>query len=162
MIAVGYDTLCRRRELVALRVEEVSYLANGSAKVMVPRGKTDPFGDGRWAFLSSGGVAELKAWLDATGLTHGPIFRPVVNGALQERHLHPLVVARTLKLAAQRAGLGMEKVSRLSGHSMRVGAAQDLMAAGRSVVQIMTAGGWTSVNVVGRYVRDAEFNVWAD
>ena len=49
---------------------------------------------------------------------------------------------------------------RSSGHSMRVGAAQDLMAAGRSLLQIMSAGGWTSVNVVGRYVRDADVNVW--
>jgi hypothetical protein len=45
---------------------------------------------------------------------------------------------------------------------MRVGAAQDLMVAGRGLLQIMTAGGWTSVNVVGRYVREADVNVWAE
>ena len=44
---------------------------------------------------------------------------------------------------------------------MRVGAAQDLMTAGKSLLQIMSAGGWTSVNVVGRYVGEADWNVWA-
>lgn len=34
---------------------------------------------------------------------------------------------------------------------MRVRAAQDLVVAGRSILQIMTAGRWTSINVLGAY-----------
>ena len=48
----------------------------------------------------------------------------------------------------------------LSGHSMRVGAAQDLMAAGRDILMIMNAGGWTSATMVARYVSGAQVNVW--
>ncbi len=38
---------------------------------------------------------------------------------------------------------------------MRVGAAQDLIIAGLNVLAIMQAGGWKTVNVVGRYVENA-------
>ncbi|MGA2496057.1 MAG: hypothetical protein ABSF67_24570 [Roseiarcus sp.] len=47
-------------------------------------------------------------------------------------------------------------VAEFSGHSMRVGAAQDLMACGTGLLPIMTAGGWKSMNVIGRYVENAE------
>jgi site-specific recombinase XerD len=160
MIAVGYDTLCRRAELVNLLVEDVHPLPGGGGRVMVRRAKNDPFGDGRWASLSPAGLAELRRWLDRSGVQGGPIFRPIFGGRVGDGSLQPIVVNRTVKTAAARAKASQEVVASLSGHSMRVGAAQDLMVAGRDLLQIMTAGGWSSVNVVGRYVRDAEFNIW--
>ena len=42
----------------------------------------------------------------------------------------------------------------LSGHSMRVGAAQDMMASGIGILPVMQAGGWRSMNIVGRYVQE--------
>ena len=59
---------------------------------------------------------------------------------------------RNMKEAAKRAGLARNVVADLSGHSMRVGAAQDLMADGLGILPIMQAGGWKSTNVIGRYV----------
>jgi integrase/recombinase XerD len=161
MIAVGYDTLCRRSELVDLRADDLVQLAGGGARVLIRRAKNDPFGDGRWGFLSASAAAHLQQWLDVAGIRCGPMFRPLHNGRLIERHLHPIAVNRRLKAAAARAGLGPDAVRQLSGHSMRVGAAQDLMSAGRDLLQIMTAGGWTSANVVGRYVSNAQVNIWA-
>jgi hypothetical protein len=46
-------------------------------------------------------------------------------------------------------------VRQLSGHSMRVGAAQDMMASGIGILPIMQAGGWRSMNIVERYVQNA-------
>ncbi len=43
----------------------------------------------------------------------------------------------------------------LSGHSMRVGAAQDMMIAGLDHIAIMQAGGWKTIDVVARYVENA-------
>ena len=43
----------------------------------------------------------------------------------------------------------------ISGHSMRIGAAQDMMVAGFDALAIMQAGGWKSANVVLRYVENA-------
>jgi hypothetical protein len=36
-----------------------------------------------------------------------------------------------------------------------VGAAQDMIVSGLSILPIMQAGGWKSVNVVSRYVENA-------
>jgi hypothetical protein len=52
-------------------------------------------------------------------------------------------------------------VADLSGHSMRVGAAQDLMADGVGILPIMQASGWKSMNVIGRYVKHAEIGLLA-
>ena len=62
----------------------------------------------------------------------------------------------TIKGAAKAAGLEDKVVGALSGHSMRVGAAQDLMRDGAGLPPIMRAGGWKSLNVLGRYVEHAE------
>ena len=48
----------------------------------------------------------------------------------------------------------------VSGHSLRVGAAQDLLVRGHDISAIMRAGGWDSVRVVSNYLRLAEHNIW--
>ena len=48
MFSVGYDTLCRSSELAAVRVE---HLNEDLGSIFVPRSKSDPFGDGRIAYL---------------------------------------------------------------------------------------------------------------
>ena len=161
MIAVGYDTLCRRSELVCLRVEDLTRLPDGGAKILVRRAKNDQFGDGRWGYLSAVALIHLDRWLDAAGIWEGLILRAVIQDTVQIKGLLSVAISRRLKAAAQRAGVTAPTTAALSGHSMRVGAAQDLMTAGKSLLQTMSAGGWTSVNVVGRYVRDADLNVWA-
>lgn len=65
----------------------------------------------------------------------------------------PRVSGHIVKSAARRAGL-TDEAKHLSGHSMRVGAAQDLLREGRSILQIMKAGGWKSPEVVARYVEN--------
>jgi integrase len=67
--------------------------------------------------------------------------------------LHPYSVARILKDRARDAGLDETLVAKLSGHSMRVGAAQDLAAAGIDLGAIMHAGGWKSPDMVMRYIE---------
>lgn len=160
MLALGYDTLCRRSELVSLLAEDLVVLPDGTARVLVRRSKSDPFGDGRWGQISVGGWRHVRAWVEAADITEGPILRSVLGGVVRPGFLQPTAVNRRLKLAASRAGRSEAELRDLSGHSMRVGAAQDLMAAGRTLLQIMTAGGWASADMVGRYVREAEQNVW--
>jgi len=55
---------------------------------------------------------------------------------------------------AAKAGLDQALVRALSGHSMRVAAAQDMMASGIGILPVMQAGGWRSMNIVGRYVQE--------
>ena len=46
-----------------------------------------------------------------------------------------------------------QTVRNLSGHSMRVGAAQDMAGEGFNLLALMTAGGWKTAHVVARYVE---------
>ena len=52
---------------------------------------------------------------------------------------------------ARRAGLSAAVVQGLSGHSARVGAAQDMIAAGIELPAILQAGRWKSTAMVNRY-----------
>jgi hypothetical protein len=61
-------------------------------------------------------------------------------------------VGRIYKTLARRIGLPDELASRVSGHSTRVGGAQDLLAGGASIAQIMAKVGWAKVDTVMRYV----------
>ena len=70
-------------------------------------------------------------------------------------------VKRLVKSAAKAAGLEKDLIDTFGGHSLRVGAAQDLLCAGYDSVAIMRAGGWKTINVLARYLEVAEHNVWA-
>ena len=155
IIAVGYDTLCRRSELVALRVQDLSELAGGAMSILVRRAKNDPFGDGRLGYLTPETVEFLTAWLKASGVTNGWIFRRVWGDRVGVSCLHPFTVNRTIKAMADAAGVDQVVITQLSGHSMRVDDAQDMMANGIGILPVMQAGGWRSMNIVGRYVQEA-------
>ena len=60
-------------------------------------------------------------------------------------------VPRIFRAMAERAGLPAETVRRISGHSPRVGAAQDMIASGIATPAIMQAGRWKSASMVQRY-----------
>jgi site-specific recombinase XerD len=156
LIAVGYDTLCRRAELVSLRLEDLAPVENGAMSILVRRAKNDPFGDGRYGYLTQQTVEIFKVWLETASIENGYLFRKVSGRRISSNALHPYTVNRIIKAAAQAAGLDPDVVKSLSGHSMRVGAAQDLMADGVGLLPIMRAGGWKSTNVIGRYVEHTE------
>ena len=48
----------------------------------------------------------------------------------------------------------------VSGHSLRVGAAQDLLIRGYDLAAIMRAGGWSDASTVSRYLRLSQHNIW--
>jgi len=69
---------------------------------------------------------------------------------------HRLVDGRIVKRATKRAGLDSTVIAKLSDHSMRIGAAQDMLVAGFDALAIMQAGGWKSASVLLRYVENAQ------
>jgi len=156
LIAVGYDTLCRRAELVQLQIDDLTVKADGSGTILIRKSKTDQFGAGRLAYLSADTLRHLQGWLAAADLITGPTFRGVRGPKIMPAALHPYSVARVLKDLARDAGLDQTLIAKLSGHSMRVGAAQDMAAAGIELGAIMHAGGWKSPDIVMRYIEHME------
>jgi integrase/recombinase XerD len=94
-------------------------------------------------------------WLKASDVTESWVFRRVQSDKIGVCCLHPFTINRIIKELADAAGLHHSIVNQLSGHSMRVGAAQDMMTSGIGILPVMQAGGWRSMNIVGRYVQNA-------
>lgn len=160
MLSLGYELLTRRSELVALRTDDLAERADGTFRVLIRRSKADPFGEGRIAFTSQRTGDLLRAWLELRGADILWLFCPVYQGKPVNRDLSTTTVKRLIKQAAKEAGLDREDVDAFSSHSMRVGAAQDLLSRGFDTAAIMRAGGWKSINVLARYLEQAEQNVW--
>lgn len=161
MLALGYELLTRRSELIALRSHDITERGDGTMRVLIRRSKADPYGQGRIAFTSQRTADLLREWLAYRGPTIEWVFCPIYQGKVIDRCLETTTVRRVIKEAAQRCGLRADQVASFSGHSMRVGAAQDLLKRGFDTAAIMRAGGWKSVNVLARYLEKAEHNVWA-
>lgn len=161
MLALGYELLTRRSELVALRDHDITERDDGTLRILIRRSKADQFGNGRIAFTSRRTAQLLRQWINQRGAGTDWLFCPIYQGKAIDRSLETTTVRRIIKEAAVKAGLDDADVAEFSGHSMRVGAAQDLLRKGFDTAAIMRAGGWKSVNVLARYLEKAEHNVWA-
>jgi site-specific recombinase XerD len=153
LIMTGYDTLCRRSELVALRIEDIEIMPDGSGTILVRKAKADQLGLGRLAYLSVETIDTLSRWLEKTKLKSGPAFRAISYNRVSERPIKSEAVSNILKARAKAAEIPSNITKRLSGHSMRVGAAQDMAAAGIDLGAIMHAGGWKTPAMVMRYIE---------
>lgn len=150
MLMVMRDLLARRSEAVALDVSHLAFAADGSATVLIARSKTDQEGQGEVRWLSPRTVTHLRRWLDGAGIKAGAVFRSVNKGGGVGDRLTTRDVSRILKRVAELAGL---EASGISGHSCRVGMAQDLAAEGAELPAIMQAGWWKSPAMPARYAE---------
>jgi integrase len=158
LLLMGFAGALRRSELVALDVTNVTASDNGLL-IMLRRSKTDQEGAGRTVGIPYGShletcpVRAVQAWLQASEITKGPIFRPVdQHGIIASTRLSDRSVARIIQSAAKRAGLDPEQ---FAGHSLRAGLATAAAAAGVSEHDIARTTGDRSVAVLRRYVRTA-------
>ena len=160
LLSLGYDLLTRRSELVALMTDDIEFRGDGTLRAIIRRGKTDPFGMGRIGFTSRRSAKLVGEWLAWRGGDIVPLFCGIYRGRPINRSLETTKVKLIVKEAVLAAGLPPEEVAAFSSHSLRVGAAQELLRAGFDTAAIMRAGGWKSNNVLARYLEYAEHNVW--
>ncbi len=151
LLAVAYDAMLRRTELVSLQVPDLLEELKGDGSLLVRRSKTDGEGTGEVVWVGRDTVRLVQAWLDRAGIADGMLFRSVGKSGRVGERLNPCQVPRILKAMAREAGLPETVVGGLSGHSTRVGAAQDMVAAGIELPLILHAGRWKSTAMVNRY-----------
>jgi integrase len=154
MLCVAYETLARRGELVALEVRDIDFHPDGTGQALIRRGKTDAKGQGRVSYLSRETCRWLKVWLEHAEISEEALFRRLVGrdqigGALNSGSIAPI-----FKRVAQWIGMPERYVDKVSGHSTRVGATQDLAALDIDLAAITQAGGWKSTRMPLQYAEN--------
>jgi integrase len=66
-------------------------------------------------------------------------------------------INRIYKRLAKRSGLDKDLIEQISGHSLRVGHAQDMVNSGESMPMIMSKGRWSKTDTVMRYVEHINY-----
>jgi integrase len=151
LVSMAYDTMCRREELVSLRIEDIADSGDGSGSVLIRRSKTDAAGEGATAYLSPMTMRLVAEWLSASQLKSGPVLARVVGSNGVGDALTAQIVTAVLRKVGQWIGLPETEWRRISGHSCRVGAAQDLLALNIDMASVMQAGRWKDTRMPMRY-----------
>lgn len=156
LLLVGFAGALRRSELVALDIEDIEHRPDGLV-LRIRRSKTDPEGAGRFVGIPYGSnpatcpVRALRVWLEATGITSGPLLRPVNrHGTLGAGRLTAASANRAVQRAVRQAGLDPTPYS---AHSLRAGLATSAAEAGVSERAIMAQTGHRSLAVARGYIR---------
>ena len=158
LLMVAYDSMCRRSELVSLRIEDCQINKERTQiKVKLKRSKTDQDGLGKILFLREETQEVLIEWLSLINENSGYIFRGINHHNTIKSKLTPGQINRIYKQLAKLAKLEDEITERISGHSLRVGAAQDLLLSGASMPVIMNRGRWSKVDTVMKYMEQATY-----
>ena len=146
--------------MVSLRIEDVKVKAtNGdiNTTILLRRSKTDQDSKGRWLHLSKRSQEALSSWIRVLNQKEGPLFRGVNRGQHFTPKLGSGQINRIYKKIARNSKIESDLIEKISGHSMRVGHAQDLMLSGASLPIIMSKGRWSKAGTVMRYVEQITF-----
>jgi site-specific recombinase XerD len=147
MIWLAYDGLLRVSELVAVEVSWLETQADGSALLYLPAA-INKNNEDAYLYVTSTTQRYIEAWCQSVEIIEGRLFRSwELNGVLRDS-LHPSSANDIIQFVGGQ--LGLEGVS---SHSLRVGADQDLMALGESLVAIMVAGRWKDAKMPAHYGR---------
>ena len=150
LIAVASDALLRVSELSNVQVRDVAFEGDGSARLLVRRSKNDRRGRGVLLFLGRRTAQLVREWMVAAKVETGALFRRMHRaGSIAAEGMGIGSVRRVIVRRAKAAGLS----GRVSGHSLRVGAAQSLARRGAGLVAMQKAGRWVSPDMPARYTR---------
>ena len=145
LILIGFSGGFRRSELVAITKDDIEFVNEG-VKIFVKKSKSDQSGEGMtkaipfFKYVEYCPVDHLKNWMFAN---RNNLVFPVSDKN----------VALIIKKHALKAGLDDKKYA---GHSLRSGFATTTAELGASERNIMAMTGHKSVDMVRRYIKEAD------
>ncbi len=98
-------------------------------------------------------VEYLQTWLKVSGIGSGAVFPRLIGRGRIGPRLQVDAIAQTFKRVAEFVGMTDEEMRRVSGHSIRVGATQDMLALNIDLAFVMHAGRWKTTVMPMRYGR---------
>ena len=141
LIGTMRDSMLRRSEAAAIEWDDIEMAEDGSGSLRIRRGKTDQSGKGAYGYLSRQtmeDLTEMRAW-QRIRKADRRVFR-----------LSPGAIGYRMRTHCKAAGLEGD----YSGHSCRVGAAQDLARINTPDYAIQQAGRWSSPAMPAKYTRN--------
>ena len=156
LLLLAYDSMCRRSEITSLRVLDIKINKSENQtqiKVFLRKSKTDQDLQGKWIYLTKRSADAIEAWIKQAKLIDGFLFRGINNGIDISHELQGSQINRIYKRLAKEAALPKDIIANISGHSIRIGAAQDLLKSGASMPFIMNRGRWSKTDTVMRYLE---------
>ena len=138
IIGLMRDALLRVSEAAALVWSDVRQVGDGTGRLLIRDSKSDQEGIGAVAFISEQTMESLER------------IRGHASEADNVFDLACNQLGRRIKRSALEAGLG----EGFSGHSPRVGMAQDLARIGIELPRLMTAGRWRSPRMPALYTMN--------
>jgi site-specific recombinase XerD len=150
ILQLGYETMRRRAELCRLRLEDVRKMPKGKYALLLRFSKTDQYGEGTWIPISETLYQLIERWKKRIDEEEGYILRSVGKDGTVGECLTPGSIIPILVDLQHRARL--RALPRFSGHSLRVGAALDLLDKGVPLEKIMLRGGWSTKSTTLRYL----------
>ena len=156
LLLLGFASALRRSELVGLDFGDVRFDDTGVI-LTIRKSKTDQESHGDEVNVMPGSdlcpVRALLAWLEASGITEGPLFRGMDrHGNVRATRLTERIVAAIVKQYAARAGFDP---AGFGGHSLRSG-----FATSAAEASIMRQTRHKSLTVARRYIREG--SRWKD
>jgi integrase len=158
LLLVGFAGALRRSELVGLDVGDIEHVRQGIV-LTLRRSKVDQDGKGRKIGIPYGRtrwcpVDALDAWLAASDVDDGAIFRPVNrHGRVHNVRLSGEAVSIVVRERVVAAGLDQRGYS---GHSLRAGFATSAAQAGVQAWRIKAQTRHASDAMLARYIRQGE------
>lgn len=158
LLLAGFAGGFRRSELIAIDCTDLERVRQGIV-ITLRRSKTDQEGVGRKIGIPLGRskfcpCRALDQWLEAAGISEGPVFRPVDrHGHVSAQRLSGEAVCIVVK---ERVAAARYDASGFSGHSLRAGLATSAVQAGVSTLKIRAQTGHASDAMLARYVRDGD------
>ncbi|MDA8913620.1 tyrosine-type recombinase/integrase [Amylibacter sp.] len=161
-LSLGYDFLASHSELVAIRSDYLKLTPDGALKGMIRKSKTDQYGKGRLVFGSTRSAKLVRKWLKSKPIEIQSVFCAInydrcLDRAIYDRQINEIIKRSILKAKRCEQPSDLE----VSRHSLRVGAAQDLLIKGFDIAAIMRAGGWSDPTSVSRYLQYSQHNIWS-
>lgn len=157
LLIVGWAGALRRSELVALNIEDISKTRDGLI-LHLNRSKTDQKGEGQEIALPYGSnpltcpVRSLEDWLNASGISEGPLFRRMDRHGNLLGRLTPQSVGLVVKKCCESVGIDSEQYG---AHSLRSGFCSTAAKAGKAEHQIMKQTRHKRSDSLQRYIKKA-------
>lgn len=159
ILLLGVTSACRRSNLAALTVEDITENDLGLV-VRVRRSKTDQTGKGKdiqvhaQSNIALCPVRAYRLWRSLSGVKSGPVFLEVFsNGRIGTESLRGKAIRDVVKRACVRAGLDPAP---FGAHSLRAGFATSAADNGKTIHSIMETTGHRDVNTAMGYIRHRE------